>query len=321
MRPTLWKPALRTALLLAAVALLTGRGSAAGPAQLRIALIPGDAAGQVFYAQELGLFAKAGLDVQIMNLNNGGAIAAAVVGGSADVGVSNVVSLAVAHERGLPFTILAPGGLALSAAPTNGILAVPVSSPVRSAKDLNGKMIAVDALGSLPNLAGKAWIDANGGDSKTVKYVELGFPEMENAVIAGRVDAVSINLTVDATVNKPGDPLRTLGIVYDAISPRFASAVWFTTTTWTTEHPDTIKAFMNVMRQTAVWGNAHHHESALILAKYTKQTPEQIEGGTRVAYAPDNEAALYQPLIDLSAKYGALKATFPARDIMAAPVR
>jgi NitT/TauT family transport system substrate-binding protein len=317
MRPSLWKPALRAAVIFAAtLALLSGRGNADTLIPLRIALIPGDAAGQVYYAQELGMFAKAGLDVQIMNLNNGGAIAAAVVGGSADVGGSNVVSLAVAHEKGLPFTILAPGGLALSAAPTNGILAVPVASPLHSAKDLTGKMIAVDALGSLPYLAGRAWIDANGGDSKTVKYVELGFPEMENAVINGRVDAVSINLTVDASVNKPGDPLRTLGIVYDAVSPRFASAVWFSTTTWTAQHPDLTKAFMGVMREAAIWGNAHHHESALMLAKYTKQTPEQIEAGTRVAYAPGNDPSLYQPLIDLSAKYGALKAGFPAKDII-----
>jgi NitT/TauT family transport system substrate-binding protein len=193
---------------------------------------------------------------------------------------------------------------------------VTTSQPLHSAKDLNGKMIGVDVLGGLPYLAGKAWIDANGGDSKTVKYVELGFPEMEASVIAGRVDAISINLSVDATVNKPGDPLRTLGVVYDAVSPRFASAVWFSTTTWTGQHAEAAKAFVAVMRQAAIWGNAHHHESAIILAKYTKHTPEQIEGGTRVAYAPANDPALYQPLIDLSAKYGALKAGFPATDIM-----
>ena len=70
------------------------------------------------------------------------------------------------------------------------------------------------------------------------------------------------------------------------------------------------------MRQAAIWGNAHHHESAAILAKYTKQTPEQIEGSPRVAYAPENDPALYQPVIDLSAKYGALKASFPAKDVI-----
>jgi NitT/TauT family transport system substrate-binding protein len=302
---------------LALIALLSGTTSAQTTEPVRVALFPSEASAQAYYAQDLGLFQRAGLDVQLIELKNGAAIAAGVAGGAADVGVSNVVSLAIAHERELPFTILAPGGLALASSPTNGILAVAASSPIHGAKDLTGKTIAVDVLGGLPNLAGKAWIDANGGDSKTVKYVELGFPEMEASVTAGRIDAASINLSVDPTVSKPGDPLRTLAVVYDAVAPRFASSVWFSTTGWTAQHADTTRKFAAVMREAAVWANAHHHESAQILAKYIKQSPEQIEGGARIVYATENDPTLYQPLIDLAAKYGALKAPFPARDIIA----
>jgi NitT/TauT family transport system substrate-binding protein len=284
---------------------------------VRVALFPSDSSAQVYYAQDLGFFKAAGLDVQLVELKNGAAIASGVAGGAADVGLTNMVSLAIAHERGLPFTILSPGGLALSSAPTNGVLAVAASSPLKTGKDLNGKTIAVDVLGGLPNLAGKAWIDANGGDSKTVKYIELGFPEMTAAVVAGRVDAASMNLSVDPTIGKPGDPLRTMAIVYDAVAPKFASSLWFSTTDFTSQHPDAAKKFAAVMKQAAVWGNTHHHESAAILAKYIKQEPEQIERGIRVVYATDNEPALYQPLIDLAVKYGALKAGFSARDILA----
>jgi NitT/TauT family transport system substrate-binding protein len=305
------------AAVLTAVALLTGPAFAQTDGPIRVALFPSEASGQLYYALDLGYFRRAGLDVQMVELKNGSAIAAAVAGGSAEIGVSNVVSLAIAHERELPFTILAPGGLALASSPTNGILAVAASSPIRTAKDLAGKTIAVDVLGGLPHLAGKAWIDANGGDSKLVKYVELGFPEMEASVTAGRIDAASINLSVDPTVGKPGDPLRTLAVVYDAVAPRFASSVWFSTTGWTAQHPDAARTFAAVMRQAAVWANAHHHESAQILAKYIKQPPEQIEGGARIVYATDNDPALYQPLIDLAGKYGALKAAFPAREIIA----
>jgi NitT/TauT family transport system substrate-binding protein len=303
-----------TALLL--VAVLTQSALAAdAPVPVRVALFPTEGSGQVYYAIEEGYFAKAGLDVQLVELKNGAAIAAGVAGGSADVGLSNVVSLAIAHERGLPFQIIASGGLAIKGMATNGILAVAATSPIKSAKDLNGKTIAVDVLGGLPYLAGKAWIDQNGGDSKTVKYVELGFPEMEASVTAGRIDAASINSSVDPTINKPGDPLRTLAIVYDAVAPRFAASVWFSTTDWTTQHPDATRKFVAAMRQAGAWANTHHHESAAILAKYIKQPAEQIEGGPRVTYATDNDPAQYQALIDLGAKYGALKADFPAREI------
>ena len=302
--------------VLSVLAFLNSPASAQAPAPVRIALFPSESTAQVYYAQDLGFFSRAGLDVQLVELKNGAAIAAGVAGGAADVGVSNMVSLAIAHERGLPFVVLAPGGLALASAPTNGILAVGASSPIKTAKDLSGKTVAVDVLGGLPHLAGKAWIDANGGDSKTVKYVEVPFAEMEAAVTAGRIDAASINSSVDPTVGKPGDPLRTLSIVYDAVAPKFSSSIWFTTNDWATQHPDAVKKLAAALRQAAQWANTHHHESAAILAKYIKQPAEQIEGGARVVYGTDNDPALYQPLVDLAAKYGALKAGFPVRDMM-----
>ena len=40
----------------------------------------------IYYAQQTGLFKNAGLDVQITKLNSTSAIAAALVGGSLDVG-------------------------------------------------------------------------------------------------------------------------------------------------------------------------------------------------------------------------------------------
>src|SRR5271169_5689069 len=53
---------------------------------LRIALVAVENAAQAYYARELGYFAKAGFDVELQPINNGGAIASAVVSGAADIG-------------------------------------------------------------------------------------------------------------------------------------------------------------------------------------------------------------------------------------------
>jgi ABC-type nitrate/sulfonate/bicarbonate transport system substrate-binding protein len=56
---------------------------------LRVGAAMDDQSKPVFYALDNGLFAKAGLDVQLVALSGGGAaIAAAVVGGSLDLGRS-----------------------------------------------------------------------------------------------------------------------------------------------------------------------------------------------------------------------------------------
>jgi len=289
-------------------------------AALNVAAIPSDISGSAYYAADNGFFKQAGFDANFLALANGGAIAAAVLGGSADVGYSNVISLAIAHTRGLPVTILFPANLHVHDVPTAGLLAVKKTSPIVSARDLNGKVIAVIGLNNIADIAARAWIDTNGGDSKTVKSVELPFSEMKAALEADRVDAASLDTTGDPALGKPGDTLRLIASTFDAVSPRFAPSVWFSTTDWVAKHPAAARAFVAAMRQSAVWANAHHRESAEILAKYAHLAPAAINTLTRATYGDRLTPELIQPNIDVAAKYGVIKAPFPASDLISASV-
>ena len=289
--------------------------SAQDLAVLNVAAIPSDISGSAYYAADNGYFKKAGLEAKFLALTSGPAIAAAVLGGAADVGYSNVISLAIAHSRGLPVTILFPANLHVHDAPTAGLLAVKKTSPIQSAKDMNGKVMAVIGLNNIADIAARAWLDKNGGDSKTVKSVELPFPQMKAALEANRIDAASMDTTGDPMLGKPGDTLRLLGSTFDAVSLRFAPSVWFSTTGWVTKHPAAAKAFVAAMRESALWANAHHRESAVILARYARATVAQIDTFTRVTYGDHLTPELIQPNIDVAAKYGAIKAAFPATDL------
>jgi NitT/TauT family transport system substrate-binding protein len=289
---------------------------AQGLTTLNIAAIPSDIAGSAYYAADNGYFKKAGLDAQFLGIANGAAITAAVLGGSADVGYSNVISLALAHSRGLPITILFPANLHVHEAPTAGLLSVLKTSSITSAKDFSGKVVAVSGLNNIADLAVRNWIDKNGGDSKTVKSVELPFPEMKPAVEAGRIDAAECDTTSDATLGKPGDSLRLIASTFDAISPRFAPSVWFSTTDWVSKHPAQVKAFVAGMRESAQWAPAHHRESAVILAKYTHVTPEQIDAFKRATYGEHLTPELIQPNIDLAVKYGVIKTAFNVSEMI-----
>ncbi len=70
------------------------------------------------------------------------------------------------------------------------------------------------------------------------------------------------------------------------------------------------------MRESALWANSHHRESAEILSKYARATTEQINAITRVTYGDHLTAELIQPNIDLAAKYGVIKAAFPASSMI-----
>jgi NitT/TauT family transport system substrate-binding protein len=283
---------------------------------MHIALIPSDIAGEVYYAKDQGFFKKAGYDVDFTPITSGAAISAAVAGGSADVGFSNVVSLAIAHDRGLPFTLLAPANLHLPTQVTAGILTVLKSGPIKTAKDLAGKIVAVNGLNNISSVSVQAWIDKNGGDWKNVKFAEMPFPQMPDAVRSGRVDAASIDAANEQLLMKPDSDLRRLDNVFNAVGTHFTPSCWFTTSAWVSANPAEAKAFVSVMAQAATWANANHAASAAILAPYLSKTAQEIDSVTRAPYATRLTPDLVQPSIDAAFKYGLIKKSFPASELI-----
>jgi NitT/TauT family transport system substrate-binding protein len=279
---------------------------------VRFATIPIDTGAQVYFADAQHMFSKAGIDADVKSIPNGAAITAAVVGGSIDVGFSNILSLATAHEKGIPITLIAPAGLYLTKAPTS-VLMVPKDSPAKDARSLNGKTIAVNGLKNITQLAVQAWMDKNGGDSKSANFTEMPFTDMPLALSSHRVDAA---LIAEPAVTEAKNGARIFAKPYDAISPDFLIAGWFTSQKWSAAHPDLVKKVVTVMRESAAWANKNGPASADVLATATKIEPGTLRTMVRSVYAERLDPAMIQPLIDLAARYGILKAAFPAQDLI-----
>jgi NitT/TauT family transport system substrate-binding protein len=206
---------------------------------------------------------------------------------------------------------VAPAGLYLSSTPTSGLI-VPAASPIRTAADLNGKTIATRDLSNMSYYGAKQWLDKNGGDSKTVKWLEVPDASALAALQAGRVDAASVSEpALDDAVR--GGAARSLASVFDAIAKRFLISGYFTTEAFASAHPDDVRQFAGVMTRTAVWANKNRPHTAQILEKYI-QTPV-LPGSLRVTYAEHLAAADVQPVLDLLSANGLLKAPMHARDL------
>src|ERR1700678_1948520 len=70
--------------------------------EIIVAGTPNDSGGTIFYAQDLGSFKKAGLNVKIQSMNNPGSVVAAVIGGSVQIGTLAIPGLAIARQKGVP---------------------------------------------------------------------------------------------------------------------------------------------------------------------------------------------------------------------------
>ena len=282
------------------------------PITVRVGALPTDNSGNVYFALDRGYFKNAGLDVQIDTLANSSAAAAALTSGAIDVAQSNVTSIAAGHLRGFDFKIFAAAAYSDGPSVTNAIM-VSNDSPAHAAADLNGKTIGVVALKSTQQVLAMAWIDKHGGDAKSVKFIELPYAQMGAQLAAHRIDAAGI---IEPFLTTAKVQARVLGNADDGIGSRFIGLGWGATTGWLQKHPDIAARFAGAVRDAGIWANTHQAESAEILVKYAKLDPATFSHTARATYATELDPALVQPLIDASAKYGALDHTIPAVDIL-----
>lgn len=224
-----------------------------------------EANAQIFYAQAQGFFKKNGLDVDIGIYRAGSTTAAAVIGGDLQAGIANVVSLGGAHLRGIPFVIFAPGAFYDTKAPTSVGVVAP-NSPYKRPRDLAGTTVGGLSVGGLDQLALWAWVDHDGGDVSTLKFVELSDAIMAEALAQGRVSCCSMG---EPQLSAAGDRIRVLGKAWDAIAPVFMQTAWFTTADWLAKNKDTAKRLSEALVAGGNWGMANPEQAPVVLEKYT----------------------------------------------------
>jgi NitT/TauT family transport system substrate-binding protein len=290
------------------------RAQTRGLTPVQVLIAASDGVTAVVYAKSAGLFEKAGLDVQLSKQSNGAAVAAGVASGSYDIGNSSLTSLLLAHQNGLPFTFIAPAGLYTDARiPFAGALVLK-DSTMRFDSDVNGQTIGVVSLTGLGQVGFCAFIDQNGGDWRSVKFVELPFAAIEVALTARRVVAAeSITPALERTLASKQFKFVK---IYGAIAPTYAVSTWFTTRDFSAKHPDVVRRFSRVVRQSAAYCNAHHAETAPLMADFIGIPVNDFANVSRAVLGTTIDPALIQPVIVAGAKYGNLRQVFSAREMI-----
>jgi NitT/TauT family transport system substrate-binding protein len=258
-----------------------------------------DQSGSLYYAHDLGIFTKHGLDVSIFTVNDNSLAVPSVVGNTIDIAYTNIVAIEQAFRKDIPIVMVASASVNDSRWPNNYLL-VPKGSPLKTPRDLEGKTIGTAPLKSLGDFA---------TDAALLKWVEIPYIQCGPAMQAGRIDAAFI---VEPYATQIRATTQLLGRPYEAIAKRFVGAGYIASKQWASEHPDLVQRFVSALQEAAVWGNANHAKSALILEKYAKVDPDALAHMTRCVYAETLVVDEIQPTIDFGAKYHFLDAVFPA---------
>lgn len=295
---------------LATFAPTLGRTQTAAPAPLRIGVAPVEVCAEAFFGVDLGIFRKAGLDVDLQFFSSPGAVSTALAGNAIDAGLFDSVGLIAAHTHNIPIVFLAPGKLYEDAEPEISLV-VRGDGP-HGPKDVVGTL-AVPSVNNIGSLATLAWLDRNGGDSKHIKFVEMPFPIMNDAVQRGSVlGAVSVEPWLSDARDKG---MRTLP-PSNGLGRVFVASAWVASQQWVQSQPGAMDRLVSAIYEAGHFGNTKIAESIPIVAKYTKVSPETLAKIHRGRFAESIDLKTIQPVIDAMVSYNFIPKGFPASDLL-----
>lgn len=305
----------RTAFLAgAAAAATTGRAQAQGLTRLRISGSPDQDIVGALWGVQSGIFTKYGLAVEVESSSSSAAVAAALLSGALEIGKSSLFSLVVAHAKGIPFQLEAPASIWNTETPSSALV-VAKGSPLRTGPDLNGKTISVPALHDLYATGIAAWVDQHGGDSRTLKFLELPHQAVAAALVAGRIDAAQLAPPMLAEAVQSGQ-VQIIGRANDAISLHFVSTAYFCAADFAAKNADALARFRKGLSEAATYANANRSKMIPLLVNYSGVEAKVLTDLPAVGVASQLDPRLIQPVIDAAVKYKSITAPFPARDMI-----
>lgn len=208
-----------------------------------------------FAADEKGLFAEDDFDVTIKTAKTSSEMVPQLLGGKVDLALVDMATSLVAASQGIDIVYVA--------AATNG--GVPAGqeefsfanlwatkdSKLTSLADLTGKTVGVPQIKSQPWVDIRGSVDAAGGDSSKIKFIEA--PDTLAALKSGQVDA-TITSEPLGTIERAKGELKVLGPVNSGGGN--TAYVWIATRAWAEKHADLVAEFTDTIRAANTQVNA-----------------------------------------------------------------
>lgn len=280
------------------------------PATLQVGIIPSPDAAVMYLGVEQGFFSKYGIELVFNAAQGGAAIVPPVISGQWQLGFSNVVSIMQAVENDQPLVILAPSGSTWGEE-GKGInkLYVRGDSGITSAKQLEGKTVAVNTLGNLLQTEAEISIDAAGGDVTNVDFVEVPPPSGVAALIEGQVDAAMCNEPFCMQMEAQGAVLLDDSSLTLAPGEAVATAAWFTTQQQIDADPQLFANLQAALNESNAYATANPDQTRKkMLEVVTTLDPKVAEVMLLNNWPASFADASLEPLAKAAVKFGHLKA-------------
>ena len=296
----------------------TGSGGESGApetTQVTVGVIPIVDVAPIYLGDEQGFFEERGIELELVQAQGGAAIVPAVLSGEYQFGFSNVTSLLLAKSRNLPLKVVAAGNSTTGDPKDDiGALLVPADSPIQTPADLDGKTVAINTAKNISDTVVRESARKAGGDPASIKFTELGFPDMPAALAAERVDAAFVLEPFKSVALKAG--AREIAAPYADTAEDLLIAAYFTSEQTLAEDPELVERFTEAMNESLEYAAANEEEARQVLTTYTKIDAALIPELTLPRWSTDIDASRMEQLADLALEDGLVTEAVPVDDLL-----
>jgi len=281
--------------------------TAVGQEQINLGLLPFSESLAAVIADKQGYFKEEGLQVESSKFDSGAIAVPVLQSGRMDIVLSSTVSTFQAIEQGLDAVVLAPGAIVRAAPPDTTTAVLVRKGSIKSLKELEGKRVAVNVINSTAWLHAVALFEKHGVDRSKVRFSEVPFPQMNDPLLNGQLDAIVQVEPFRSALMATGNA-EIVGWPYVETAPDTDITQYIAVTSWVQKNRDTAAKFVRAVIKGAQFVASNEAATRDINQQFTNLNPALKDRvllprlGTAINLKEMNHT------MEMMRKYGLLKA-------------
>ncbi|MEW2401341.1 ABC transporter substrate-binding protein [Streptomyces sp. NPDC046862] len=277
-----------------------------GTTTIKVGIVPIMDVAPLYLGEKKGFFKERGIKLSLSQAQGGAAIVPGVASGQFQFGLSNMTSLMIAQSNNVPVKAVANCSASTGMEGKDfGALTVRKGSSIKTAKDLEGKRVAVNTLKNINETAVRETMRKAGGDPDKLKFTELAFDQMPAALAGGRVDAAMVVEPALTTIKSQGGSEIASPLV--DVAKGLTVSMYFTSVQYAKQNPELVQRFQEAMADSLTYANEHPDEAREIVTTYTKIPAAVVEKATLPRWPAEPNRASIEKLAELGQADGLFK--------------
>ncbi len=240
----------------------------ATPIPLKVGTLKQGSLTNVWVAKQAGIFAKNGLDVELVEFRNGNEAIGAQRAGAVDVVLTIPGTAMAAVERGFDLVLVSGTETSQASAPDTGSIVVRKDSTIKSLADLKGKTIAISGTHTQKTVAIQTILKRSGVKPDEFTFLEMPYASQVDALRGKQIEVVA-SLDPWTTIFRNSDFAKVLAYDYLESLPEQPIGGWYARREFAGKNAEAMTRFAKSMCDVADYLGADKDRARAAIAAYT----------------------------------------------------